>query len=54
MPYKKVMKILARAKMFNEPGHGWRLIRINPSHEELLKRLDNTSHGEAATQEETG
>jgi hypothetical protein len=40
MPYKKVMKILARAKIFNEPGHGWRLIRINPSYEELLKRLD--------------
>jgi transposase len=40
MPYKKIMKILARAKMFNEPGYGWRLIRINPSYEEILKRLD--------------
>jgi hypothetical protein len=26
--------------MFNDPGHGWRLIRINPSYEEILKRLD--------------
>ena len=40
MPYKKIMKVLARAKMFNDPGHGWRLIRINPSYEEILKRLD--------------
>jgi len=40
MTYKKIMKILARAKMFNDPGRGWHLIRINPSHEELLKRLD--------------
>ena len=40
MPYKKVMKILARAKMFNDPGCGWRLIRINPSYEEILKQLD--------------
>lgn len=26
--------------MFNDPGCGWRLIRINPSYEEILKRLD--------------
>ncbi|MDD3997624.1 MAG: hypothetical protein PHH86_07935, partial [Sphaerochaetaceae bacterium] len=40
MTYKKIMKILARAKMFNDPGCGWRLIKINPSQEEVLKRLD--------------
>ncbi len=40
MPYKKVMKILARVKMLNDPDYGWRLIRINPSYEEILKRLD--------------
>jgi hypothetical protein len=40
MPYKKVMRILARAKMFNDPARGWHLIRINPSYEEILKRLD--------------
>jgi len=40
MTYKKIMKILARAKMFNDPARGWHLIRINPSYEEILKRLD--------------
>jgi len=40
MPYKRIMKILARAKMFNDPSYGWRLIRINPSCGEILKRLD--------------
>lgn len=40
MPYKRIMKILVRAKMFNAPDYGWRLIRINPSYEEILKRLD--------------
>ncbi len=40
MTYKKIMKILTRAKMFNDPGCGWRLIKINPSYEEVLKRLD--------------
>jgi len=40
MPYRKIMRILARAKMFNDPDYGWRLIKINPSYEEILKRLD--------------
>ncbi len=40
LPYKKIMRILARAKMFNDPGIGWRLIKINPSQEEVLKKLD--------------
>ena len=40
MSYKKIMSILVRAKMFNDPGHGWRLIKINPSQEEVLKKLD--------------
>jgi len=40
MPYKRIMKILARAKMFNDPDYGWRLIRIHPSYEEILKRLE--------------
>jgi hypothetical protein len=30
MTYKKIMKILARAKMFNDPARGWHLIRKTP------------------------
>lgn len=40
MTYKKIMKILERAKMVNDPGSGWRMIKINPSQEEVLKKLD--------------
>lgn len=40
MTYKKIMKILTRAKMVNDTGFGWRLIKINPSYEEILKKLD--------------
>mgnify|MGYP001049087537 CR=1 FL=1 len=39
LPYRKIMRILARARMFNDPGIGWRLIKINPS-QEVLKKLD--------------
>lgn len=39
MTYNKVMKILRRAKMLNDPSHGWRLIKVNPSYEEVLKKL---------------
>ena len=37
--YKKIMSILARAKKVNLDGESWTLIKINPSHKELLTNL---------------
>ena len=37
--YKKIMSILARAKKVNLDGGNWMLIKLNPSHEELLENL---------------
>jgi hypothetical protein len=37
--YKKTMSILTRAKKVKLDGANWKLIKINPSHEELLKDL---------------
>jgi len=37
--YKKIMSILTRAKKVNLDGENWTLIKINPSHEELLINL---------------
>jgi hypothetical protein len=37
--YKKIMSILTRAKKVKRDGTHWELIKINPSHEELLKDL---------------
>ncbi len=39
-PYKKVMSVLRRAKKARVDGSDWQLIRINPSHEEILQKLD--------------
>ena len=38
--YKKVMSILRRAKKAHMDGSEWQLIRINPSHEEILQKLE--------------
>ena len=38
--YKKLMSVLERAKKVRVDGEGWRLIRINPSQEEILQKLD--------------
>jgi hypothetical protein len=37
--YKKIMSILTRAKKVNLDGGNWTLIKLNPSHDELLKDL---------------
>ena len=37
MPYKKVMAVLTRAKKIKLAGEDWKMIRINPSHEKILK-----------------
>lgn len=38
--YKKVMSILARAKKARVDNEDWQLVRMNPSHEEVLQKLD--------------
>ena len=37
--YKKIMSILTRAKKARLDGEDWKLIRLNPSHEEILQDL---------------
>ena len=37
--YKKVMSVLRRAKKARTDGSDWQLIRMNPSHEEILQKL---------------
>ena len=37
--YKKIMSILDRAKKVRSDGTDWQLIRLNPSHEEILQKL---------------
>ena len=34
--YKKIMSVLDRAKKVRIDGADWQLIRLNPSHEEIL------------------
>lgn len=38
--YKKVMSVLARAKKVRADGKEWQLVRLNPSHEEILQELE--------------
>ena len=40
MTYKKIMSILERAKKVRPDGDGWQLIKLNPSHEEILQKLE--------------
>ena len=37
--YKKIMSVLTRAKKVRSDGESWQLIRLNPSHEEILQEL---------------
>lgn len=38
--YKKVMSVLTRAKKARIEGKDWQLVRMNPSHVEILQKLD--------------
>ncbi len=38
--YKKTMSVLRRAKKARADGMEWQLIRMNPSHEEILQKLE--------------
>ena len=37
--YKKIMSILVRAKKVRRPDEDWQLVRMNPSHIEMLQEL---------------
>ena len=37
--YKKIMSVLSRAKKVRCDGNDWQLIKLNPSHEEILQEL---------------
>ena len=39
MTYSRIMSILRRAKKTRLPGEEWRLVKLNPSHEEMLGKL---------------
>lgn len=39
LTYKKIMSVLVRAKKARVSGSDWQLIRLNPSHEEILQEL---------------
>ena len=52
--YKRIMSILARAKKVKLDGVNWTLIRLNPSHEELLRSLDLLPKQEAPPKKKRG
>ena len=37
--YGRIMDILRRAKKTRLPGEEWKLVRLNPSHEEILREV---------------
>ena len=39
MTYSKIMSVLRRAKKTKLPGEKWRLVKLNPTHMELLRKL---------------
>lgn len=39
MTFSKVMSVLRRAKKTRLPGEEWRLVKLNPTHVELLRKL---------------
>ena len=47
MTYSKVMGILRRAKKTRLPDEEWKLVRLNPSQEELLRKLELLPQEEA-------
>ena len=39
MTYSRIMSVLRRAKKTRLPGEEWRLVKLNPSYEEILRKL---------------
>ena len=54
MTYKKIMSVLARAKKVRYGEDGWQLVRLNPSHEEILQGLGLIPRPEEAPKKKPG
>jgi hypothetical protein len=52
--YKKLMSVLERAKKARNAGEDWQLIRINPSQEEILQKLNLLSTPEKPPKKKPG
>ena len=52
--YKKIMSVLARAKKVRSDGSEWKLIRLNPSYEEILQDLELIPRPPALPKKEPG
>ena len=52
--YKKIMSVLARAKKVRSDGSEWKLIRLNPSYEEILQDLELIPRPPAPPKKEPG
>ena len=52
--YKKLMSVLERAKKARNEGEDWQLIRINPSQEEILQKLNLISAPEKPPKKKPG
>ena len=54
MTYGKVMGVLKRAKKTRLPEEEWKLVRLNPSHEEMLRKLELLPQMEAQPRRKRG
>lgn len=54
MTYGKVMGVLKRAKKTRLPEEEWTLVRLNPSHEEMLRKLELLPQMEAQPRRKRG
>ena len=54
MTYGKVMGVLKRAKKTRLPDEDWKLVRLNPSHEEMLRKLELLPQMEAQPKRKRG
>ena len=54
MTYGKVMGVLKRAKNTRLPEEEWTLVRLNPSHEEMLRKLELLPQMEAQPRRKRG
>ena len=54
MTYGKVMGVLKRAKKTRLPDEEWKLVRLNPSQEEMLRKLELLPQMEAQPKRKRG
>lgn len=52
--YKKIMSVLTRAKKVRSDGNDWQLIKLNPSHEEILQKLGLMPNPVETTEKKAG